>query len=338
MSNPDAAGKEEVNSVSVPLAPQRFVVLPSQAGQRLDRVLATLTSTTRSHIKLLIDHERVRVAGQPRKAGYLMHAQEEIEVLPLPSLAMTVVPQDIPLDILYEDEFLAALNKPAGMVVHPAPGQWQGTVVNALLSRWGQDEATDSLRPGIVHRLDKDTSGVLLVARDHQTLERLAQQFKDRQVYKTYMAVVAGRFSVSAGEITLPIGRHPVDRKKMSIYARRSRAAVSRYQVVAESDGVTLVRLFPETGRTHQLRVHLAAIGHPIIGDTVYGSQKVARNLAAAAYAFPRQALHAESIRFRHPAHGALLNIHAPYPEDFAQLLAAVFTIDSHRKIEYAQG
>jgi len=340
MSNSPVTGKtctEAISSISGPLALQHFVVLPSQAGQRLDCVLAALTSTTRSHIKLLIDQERVRVAGQLKKAGYLMHAQEEIEVLPLPSLAMTVVPQNIPLDVLYEDEFLAALNKPAGMVVHPAPGQWQGTVVNALLSRWSQSEATDSLRPGIVHRLDKDTSGVLLVARDHQTLERLAQQFKDRQVHKTYMAVVAGRFSVSAGEITLPIGRHPVDRKKMSIHARRGRAAVSRYQVVAESDGVTLVRLFPETGRTHQLRVHLAAIGHPIIGDAVYGSQKAARNLDVAVYTFPRQALHAESIRFHHPAHGALLNIHAPYPEDFARLLTAVFMIDSHRKIEYAQ-
>src|SRR5713226_6640179 len=172
---------------------QRFVVPPTQAAQRLDRFLASLTSATRSHIKLLIDHERVRVAGKPKKAGYLLRPQEEIEVLPLPAIPSTATPQEIRLDILYEDEFLAAINKPAGMVVHPAPGQWQGTVVNALLSRWGRVEVGDSLRPGIIHRLDKDTSGVLLVAKDRQTLERLARQFKERQVHKIYMAVVVGR-------------------------------------------------------------------------------------------------------------------------------------------------
>lgn len=325
MDNPQAVESleaEGIGCVPVSISPQRFVVPRSQAGQRLDCVLAALAATTRSHIKLLIEQNRVRVAGQLKKAGYLTHAQEEIEVLPLPPLPMTVVPQEIPLHILYEDEFLTAINKPAGMVVHPAPGQWHGTVVNALLSRWGQGEVKE-LRPGIVHRLDKDTSGVLLVAKDHQTLERLAQQFKERQVHKTYMAVVAGRFSVPAGEITLPIGRHPVDRKKMSTHARRSRAAVSRYRVIAESDGVTLVRLFPETGRTHQLRVHLAAIGHPIVGDSVYGSQKAVRDLSEVS-TFPRQALHAESIRFRHPVSGELLSIHAPYPTDFARLLTAI--------------
>jgi 23S rRNA pseudouridine1911/1915/1917 synthase len=215
-----------------------------------------------------------------------------------------------------------AINKPAGMVVHPAAGRWQGTVVNALLFRWGRKEGAETLRPGIVHRLDKDTSGVLLVAKDLQTQEHLAGQFKDRQVHKIYVAVVVGHFSAPAGEIALPIGRHPIDRKKMSVHARRSRAAVSRYQVIAVSNGVSLVRLFPETGRTHQLRVHLAAIGHPIVGDKVYGKRGALRDCAPAASAFPRQALHAEAIRFRHPASGTTLTIHAPYPADFSQLLS----------------
>ncbi len=303
----------------LPVSIQRFAVPPTHAGQRLDRVLATLISATRSHAKVLIDHERVRVAGELQKAGYLVHPHEEIEVLLLPAIPTTATPQEIPLDILYEDEYLAAINKAAGMVVHPAPGQWHGTVVNALLFRWGRETAP-SLRPGIVHRLDRDTSGVLLVAKDERTLERLAQQFKERQVHKTYVAVVIGRFSTFSGEISWPIGRHPTDRKKMSIHARNGRPALSRYQVVAERNGVSLVRVYPETGRTHQLRVHLAALGHPIVGDQLYGSPHAGHDLPQLVRSFPRQALHAESLQFHHPVTGAEVRVIAPYPADLAQL------------------
>ena len=316
--------------VSFAVSAQRFVVPPAQAGQRLDRALANLTSATRSHVKVLIEQERVRVAGKPQKAGYLLRSQEEIEVLPLPAVPSTATPQEIPLDMLYEDEFLAAINKPAGMVVHPAPGQWEGTVVNALLFRWGQPATLPSLRPGIVHRLDKDTSGVLLVAKDERTLERLTAQFKARQVHKTYVAVVVGRLAASTGEMAWPIGRHPVERKKMSIHARRARPALSRYQVVAEDDGVTCLRLFPETGRTHQLRVHLAALGHPIVGDHVYGSPSAWRTLAPPISTFPRQALHAQALQFRHPVSGAELTITGPYPADLVQLLR-VFSGGKHQ-------
>jgi 23S rRNA pseudouridine1911/1915/1917 synthase len=261
-------------------------------------------------------------------------------VSPLPPVPMTATPQEIPLEVLYEDEFLAAINKPAGLVVHPAPGQWDGTVVNALLFHWRKTAPLDSLRPGIVHRLDKDTSGVLLVAKDERTLERLAYQFKERQVHKTYVAVVVGRFTKPSGEIAWPIGRHPVDRKKMSIHARHSRPALSRYQVVAEHGGVTFVRLFPETGRTHQLRVHLAALGHAIVGDKVYGPPDTLHGLAQTVRTFPRQALHAESLQFHHPATGIELTFTAPYPADFAQLLthfASSFAVDSTKKIEYGK-
>jgi 23S rRNA pseudouridine1911/1915/1917 synthase len=291
----------------------------------LDRVLASLTSTTRSHAKVLIDQERVHVAGRLQKAGYLVRPHEEIEILELPALPLTATPQEIPLDILYEDDYLAAINKQAGMVVHPAPGQWNGTVVNALLFRWQQKPAS-SLRPGIVHRLDRDTSGVLLVAKNEHILERLAHQFKDRQVHKTYVAVVIGRFSTAEGEISWPIGRHPTDRKKMSIHARSGRPALSRYQVVAESKGISLVRLSPETGRTHQLRVHLAALGHPIVGDQLYGSARARHELPQVVRSFPRQALHAESLRFHHPVTGAEMKVTAPYPADLAQLLTLFVT------------
>jgi len=303
---------------------QHFVVSAEMTGQRLDRALASMTAETRSHIKTLIEHERVRVAGEIKKAGYLLRAGDEIEMFPLVDPPAAAIPQDLPLEILYEDEFLAAINKPPGMVVHPAPGQWQGTVVNALLARWGWQESAGSLRPGIIHRLDKDTSGVLLVAKDSRTQERLSAQFRERQVRKMYIAVVVGQWAQPAGEIRLPIGRHPIERKKMSVHARQSRAAVSRYCVVAEADGVSLVQLYPETGRTHQLRVHLAAIGHPILGDVVYGTPGRFRTLPLAIRTFPRQALHARELQFQHPVNQRSITVHAPYPEDLQLLFSTL--------------
>ncbi|MSQ47126.1 MAG: RluA family pseudouridine synthase [Deltaproteobacteria bacterium] len=304
---------------------QRFIVAHDLAGQRLDRALAHLTVATRSHIKMLIEHACVRVVGEERKAGYVLRSGDEIEVRPLSDPPAQALPQDLPLEVLYEDEFLAAINKPPGMVVHPAPGQWQGTVVNALLARWGwQEGASDNLRPGIIHRLDKDTSGVLLVAKDPTTQERVSLQFKERRVQKMYVAVAVGRLAQSHGEIRLPIGRHPSERKKMSVHAHRSRPAVSRYQVVGEALGISLVRLFPETGRTHQIRVHLAALGHPIVGDLVYGSVGRFGDLPAALRDFPRQALHARAIRFCHPATQRLLTLWAPYPEDLRRIFATL--------------
>jgi 23S rRNA pseudouridine1911/1915/1917 synthase len=326
---------------------QRFVISPAQAGQRLDRVLAGLTVFTRSHIKSLIEQQRVRVAGEWKKAGYLVRAHEQVEIWPSVAAPTVAAPQEISLEVLYEDAYLAAINKPPGMVVHPAPGQWSGTVVNALLFHWGRREACASLRPGIVHRLDKDTSGVLLVAKDNTTLERLALQFKERQVRKEYIAVVSGRFSAPRGEITLPIGRHPIDRKKMSVRTRHGRPAVSRYEVVAESQGVSLVRLYPETGRTHQLRVHLAAIGHPIVGDPVYGPRRGGRDRTSPGATFSRQALHAECICFRHPVSGVPMRISAPYPADFARLLHTLhlktgegmtsIRVDSRERADYSK-
>lgn len=315
--------RERSLSLTTPLS--RFIVPSDCEGQRLDLVLSHLVMETRSQIKALIAEQRVWVSGVHKKAGYLVKPGEEIDVLLSPSIPAKAEPQDIPLDLLYEDECLAAINKPPGMVVHPAPGQWDKTVVNALLFRWGWLESPDSTRPGIVHRLDKDTSGVLLVAKNQQTLEALSRAFKERRVQKAYCAVVRGRLKTRTGVITLPIGRHPIDRKKMTVMTHGGRAAVSRYQVLAEAKGVSLLRVFPETGRTHQLRVHLAAIGHPIIGDTVYGGGgNNLKDVDLVVQTFPRQALHAEQIKFIHPRKGHSLCIDAPYPSDL-KLLLAVF-------------
>lgn len=292
-------------------------------GQRLDLALSRLTATTRSQIKILIDERRVWVNGEPAKAGRVIKVGEILEFLPLPPLPAVVEPQDIPLDVLFEDEHLVAINKPPGMVVHPAPGQWNGTVVNALLFRWGWAGQTDSLRPGVVHRLDKDTSGVLLIAKDLLTLERLSQAFKERQVHKTYLAVAVGHLRSTSGTINLSIGRHSVDRKKMAVRRVGGREAITRYQVIGEAQGLSLLRLFPETGRTHQLRVHLAAIGHPLVGDKTYGKQNGdMSSLPSFAQAFARQALHAQQIDLLHPIVGIPLCICAPCPPDFLRLLA----------------
>lgn len=310
-------------SASLSALRQCFLVSVTVDGKRLDVALAQLTDETRSQIKVLIDEQRVWVDGVHRKASHLVSSGERIEVLPLPSVPTATEPQDIPLEILYEDESLAAINKPPGMVVHPAPGQWRGTVANALLFRWGWRDEAEALRPGIVHRLDKDTSGVLLIAKNRQILERLSLAFKERQVHKTYLAIACGRFATATGTIALPIGRHPIDRKKMAVRVHGGRAALSRYQKIAETSTLSLLHLFPETGRTHQLRVHLAAIGHPIVGDKVYGGAKGSGGANdGLVQTFPRQALHAESITLCHPVTGKNLSIRAPYPADLLSLLA----------------
>ena len=300
---------------------QRFTVPLDCGGQRLDLVLSQLTGKTRSQVKLLLDEKKVWVDGVCRKASYLVRSGEILEGFFSRTDLTLVKPQEIPLDLIYEDKYLAAINKPPGMVVHPAPGQWEGTVVNALLFYWGWNGSSDLCRPGIVHRLDKDTSGVLLVAKNQQTLEQLSCAFKERNVHKQYIAVVNGYLRSQSGTIELPIGRHPINRKKMAIRAQGGRVAVSHYRVLAEEKSMSVVQLFPETGRTHQLRVHLAAIGHPVIGDKIYGGSEYLKSTDPLVRLFPRQALHAEEIRLLHPITETVLQIRAPYPADLLALL-----------------
>jgi 23S rRNA pseudouridine1911/1915/1917 synthase len=239
--------------------------------------------------------------------------------VPLPT---TIEPEDLPLVVLYEDAHLLAIDKPPGMVVHPAPGARRGTLVNALAHRLGALAGVGPAdRPGIVHRLDRDTSGVLLVARTAAALEALARQFRDRSVQKRYLAIVRGRVARASGTVDQPIGRHPRERKRMSVHGTRARAAVTRWEVVERFTDATLVRVRPETGRTHQIRVHLAAMGHPVLGDKVYGRRRTTRG-AAAPQDCARQALHAEEICFAHPVSGEAVVVRATVPNDLETVLA----------------
>jgi 23S rRNA pseudouridine1911/1915/1917 synthase len=302
---------------------------------RLDRFLATLPDiTTRSQVKHLIDGGRVQVDDRARKASYAVRAGERVAVELPPPAPSTVEPEALPLVVLYEDDDLVVIDKPPGMVVHPAAGVRSGTVVNALLHRLGGIENVGAHeRPGIVHRLDRDTSGVLVVARTLEALEGLARQFRQRTLEKEYVAVVHGRVAAKGGVIDQPIGRDPRERKRMSVRSRAGRAAVTRWEVAERLAGATVLRLFPKTGRTHQLRVHLAALGHPIVGDAVYGGRNrrargVSDAVAAALAACPRQALHARRLRFAHPRDGRTVEVEAPLPDDLRRVIDATRVAD----------
>jgi 23S rRNA pseudouridine1911/1915/1917 synthase len=300
-----------------------LVVPPAAAGLRLDRFLAESPDVgTRSQAKRLVDAGRVAVDGVTRKSAYALAAGARVVAeldVPLPT---TIEPEDLPLVVLYEDAHLLAIDKPPGMVVHPAPGARRGTLVNALAHRLGLLAGVGPAdRPGIVHRLDRDTSGVLLVARTAPALEALARQFRERSIRKRYLAIVRGRVARASGTIDQPIGRHPVERKRMSVHGARARAAVTRWQVVERFADATLVRLAPETGRTHQLRVHLAAMGHPVLGDKVYGTRPAGRTPTVRP-SCARQALHAEELRFTHPVSGAPVVVRAALPADLEEVLA----------------
>jgi 23S rRNA pseudouridine1911/1915/1917 synthase len=293
------------------------------ADTRLDVFLVTSgAALTRSQAKKWIDAGRVRVNGVARKAGFPLAGGESIEVARPRERSAIAEPEDIPLRVLYEDDDLLAIDKPPGMVVHPAPGAWHGTVVNALLHRGVVSRDLSAERPGIVHRLDKETSGVLLVARHERAQRALSLAFHERRVRKTYLAVVLGVPRTVSGTLQWAIGRHPHERQRMSIRSRSPREARTRYTVVERFDGLALLRLEPETGRTHQIRVHLAAMGHPVLGDPLYGAKR-RRALPARgpARAFPRQALHAAEIEVTHPVSGAILRLVAPTPDDMSDLL-----------------
>ena len=300
------------------------LVVPADAtGRRLDRVVAAARGVgTRSQAKQLIDAGCVRVDGAVCKASHAVRAGERVEIDAREPEPFAIEPEALPLVILHEDADLLAIDKPAGMVVHPAPGARRGTVVHALAHRLGALPTTGAAeRPGIVHRLDRDTSGVLLVARTWAALEGLARQFRERSIEKRYVAIVHGRVARARGTIDRPIGRHPRERKRMSVRSRRPRAAVTDFEVLERLPDATLLRLRPHTGRTHQLRVHLAALGHPIVGDRVYGARRGRGGRVPGLADFPRQALHAEEIRFRHPTTGQPLGVRAPLPSDLMGLL-----------------
>jgi 23S rRNA pseudouridine1911/1915/1917 synthase len=311
------------------------------AGQRLDRFLADAFAPTlsRSRVKTLIEQGRVSRDGGIRheSAEPVIGGAHYVVDLP-PALPATPQPQAIPFPILYEDADLLVLDKPAGLVVHPAPGNQEGTLVNALLAHCG-DSLTGiggERRPGIVHRLDKDTSGVMVVAKTEAALAKLSAAFAARDLDRAYLAVCWGVPSSSAGEIARPIGRDPRDRKRMAVVARGGKAALTRYATRrAWHAAAALLECRLSTGRTHQIRVHLASAGHPIVGDPVYlrrvpaAAAKLPAPLRAKMLDFPRQALHAARLGFAHPRTGEPLSFETPVPADMAGLLAALDGADA---------
>ncbi len=310
-----------------------FPVAPESAGERLDRWLARQAAApTRSQIKIAGGEDRLWIAGRPVRASYRLRGGEIVELLEpeVDPTAAAVRGEAIDLDVLYEDDGVLAINKPPGMVVHPAAGNRSGTLVHALLHRdpsiaWpGQIE-----RAGIVHRLDRDTSGVILVAKTVRAHEALSRQFRERTIRKTYLALVHGTVR-EGGRLDQPIGRHPTERKRMSIAGRPPRAAVTDYRPLERLGEFTLLEVRPLTGRTHQIRVHLAAAGFPIVGDRVYGGRSRG--------GLARQALHAASIEFDNPGTGRHLRVEAPVSADLAALLSHLRERSGHTKKETEVG
>ncbi|MDD6033823.1 MAG: RluA family pseudouridine synthase, partial [Oscillospiraceae bacterium] len=298
----------------------QFTVTPEQAGCRLDQLLQTLLpGKTRSAIQKMLEEGLVQADGKPAakslkpKAGCLLTVEE-----PEPE-ELSVEPEDLPLPIVYEDDDLLVVNKPKGMVVHPAPGNYTGTMVNALLfhCRDSLSGINGVIRPGIVHRIDKDTSGLLIVAKNDRAHQGLAEQIQAHSFDRIYEAVVYGHVREDSGTIRSWIGRHPEDRKKMAVLpagAPGAREAVTHYEVIARYPGFTHIRCRLETGRTHQIRVHMASLGHPVAGDPVYGPKKVLTQLGG-------QCLHAKYIAFTHPVTGERLAFDSPLPVVFQDFL-----------------
>lgn len=294
---------------------RELLVGEGMEGERLDTWLALkVPELSRSQVKSLIEDGLVLVGGQVRKPGYRVKPGEHVEVRIPPPRETRVEAQDIPLNIIYEDQDVAVIDKPQGMVVHPAHGHWDQTLVNALLYQVRDLSGINGeIRPGIVHRLDKDTSGILVVAKNDRAHQSLSSQIKARSMKREYIALVHGVIKEQAGTIQAPIGRSKTHRKKMAV-VKDGRPAVTHYEVLRRYRDYTLVRVRLETGRTHQIRVHFSYIGHPVVGDVVYGPSKPHFDLVG-------QLLHARYLGFKHPVSGAMMEFTSPLPEYFATIL-----------------
>ncbi|MBI4383867.1 MAG: RluA family pseudouridine synthase [Nitrospinae bacterium] len=309
----------------------QYEIDPACQKKRLDVFLTEVQSEiSRSYVQKLIESGQATVNGVPARSSYKLKIGDRVEMaIPEPS-PLEVTPEDIPLDIVYEDSSIVVVDKPAGMVVHPAPGHSGGTLVNALLYHYSKLPRLDAPsgarpsaagicgveRPGIVHRLDKDTSGLIAVAKTDAAQQSLSRQFKDRDIKKVYLALALGVVKNSSGTIDAPIARHKVQRKKMAPAREGGRPAETRYEVIRRFEWFSYLRLYPKTGRTHQIRVHLASIGHPILGDALYGG-----NAGPKRPRMSRQALHAHKLELIHPRTGEWMAFESPLPVDMAEFM-----------------
>lgn len=294
-----------------------FVADETSKGVRIDSFIAnSVTEITRSAVQKLIENGNVLVNGKIPAKNYKLRKDDRISITIPDPILPEAVPENIPLEIVYEDRDLLVVNKPKGMVVHPAAGHYSGTLVNALLYHCGESLSgiNGVLRPGIVHRIDKDTSGLLIVAKNDFSHRLLAEQIKEHTFTRKYQAVVYGNFKTDEGTVNMPIGRHPTDRKRMTVTEKNSRNAVTHYKVIDKYNSFTHLELTLETGRTHQIRVHMAHIGHPVAGDSVYGPKKVITSLNG-------QCLHAYYISFVHPRTGETLTFSSDLPDYFTNFL-----------------
>ena len=300
-----------------------ILVTARESGERIDALLArTVDGLSRSAAQKLLEDGCVTMAGVPLRKNYKCTAGDCF-VLRLPALEETpLIAQNIPLDVVYEDEDLIVVDKPRGLVVHPAPGHPDGTLVNALL--WHCGDSLSGIggekRPGIVHRIDKDTSGLLIAAKNDFAHQRLSAQLADRSLSREYEAVVRGSFREDSGTVSHPIGRHPTDRKRMAVTEKNSRPAVTHWQVLARYQGYCRICCRLETGRTHQIRVHMASIGHPLLGDYTYGAPSPDKGLAG-------QCLHARRLKFIHPRSGEHIQLQSQLPEYFTAVLSKLGTV-----------
>ena len=297
---------------------KEFSIDHETEGQRIDRYLSdTLEDRSRSYIQKIIKDGHVTVNQKPVKANYRLSFGDRVEVTLPEAKEPDIEPENIPLDILYEDQDIIMVNKPKQMVVHPAPGHYSGTLVNALMYHCGDDLSgiNGCMRPGIVHRIDMDTTGSLVVCKNDKAHQSLSEQLKEHSIRRIYVAIVHGNIKEDSGTVNAPIGRHPTDRKKMSTHCKNGRDAITHYKVLERFGDYTYIQCELETGRTHQIRVHMASIGHPLVGDEVYGPKKCPFK------GLQGQTLHARTLGVIHPSTGEYLEVNAPLPEYFVDLL-----------------
>ena len=296
---------------------REYLIEEEDTDQRIDLFLSLVDDDlSRSYIQKLIKEEMVFVNNKPIKSKYKTSKGDSIKLYLPKNEDLVVLPENIPLDIIYEDDDIIIVNKPKGMVVHPAPGHMSGTLVNALLfhSKDNLSTINGMVRPGIVHRIDRDTTGILVVCKNDVSHVNISEQFKVHSITRKYHAIVHGRVKEEEGSIIAHIGRHPIDRKRMSVNSKNGKNAITHYKVLEYLKGFTYVECTLETGRTHQIRVHMASLHHPILGDTVYGPSKTPFSLEG-------QTLHAKVLGIIHPTTGAYMEFEAPLPSYFSELL-----------------